>query len=217
MTNVTRTKRVLHAHGLSLPEHYVMCSAGYRVALPPDAFVAHAFSATVGDPRGTASVPELAAALRRLQARELMSCLTEADLHAEAVSRATSATPEVIDTGYQAGHVDFTRRGYLVYREVIRAIHGDAFLTRSDSGFNLNLDAGQFDVYAVSSEDCRGLMEVIQADGDAYTGMERTRFVDREEPTAIGQWRPNRFIVREAGYHSVLRFFTDPAKSGTAT
>jgi len=28
---LAHTARVLSAHGLTLPEHYVMCSAGYRV------------------------------------------------------------------------------------------------------------------------------------------------------------------------------------------
>lgn len=40
---VTRTARVLTAKGLSLAEHQVMCSAGYRVTLPPLEFVEHAF------------------------------------------------------------------------------------------------------------------------------------------------------------------------------
>ena len=209
-----RTARVLSAHGLSLPEHYVMCSAGYRVTLPPDAFVAHAFSASEGDPRGGASLPELAAALRRLQARGLVTCLTEADLREDARRRATSAIPEVIDIGYQVGHVDFTPRGYALYREVIRAIHGDAFLARSDAGFNLDSGAGRFDVYAVSPDDCRGLMTAIEAAGDAYTGAERTRFVGRDGPTAIARWRPNRFVVREAGYQGVLHFRSDAAGPG---
>src|SRR3712207_3617720 len=91
-----RTARVLGAHGLTLPEHYVMCSAGYRVTLPPEAFVAHAFSASEGDPRGHASLPELTAALARLEARGLMTRLTDADLREDARRRATSATPEVV-------------------------------------------------------------------------------------------------------------------------
>ncbi len=107
--------------------------------------------------------------------------------------------PEVIDSGYRVGHVDFTPKGYVVHREVIRAIHGDDFLARSDAGFNLDLDAGRFDVYAVNVDDCRRPMDEIQAGGDAYTGAEGTRFVGRDRPAAIAAWRPNRFFVREAG------------------
>jgi hypothetical protein len=104
---LAHTARVLSAHGLSLPEHYVMCSAGYRVTLPLEAFITHAVSVSEGDPRGQPARPELAAALRRLQTRGLMSCLTGAALPAEARRRAASTVPEVIDTGYQVGHVDF--------------------------------------------------------------------------------------------------------------
>jgi hypothetical protein len=211
--NAARTARVLDAHGLSLPEHYVMCSAGYRVTLPPDAFVAHAFSATEGDPRGDASLPELAAALRHLEARGLMSRLTDASLDQHARARAASGIPSVLESGYQAGHVDFTPRGYSIHRDVIRAIHGDAFLDRSEGGFNLDANAGRFDVYAVTAEHCRDLMDAIESDGDSYTGTDGTRFIGRDGPTAIGQWRPNRFVVREAGYHGVLHF--RPADAGT--
>jgi hypothetical protein len=56
---LARTARVLNAHGLSLPEHYVMCSAGYRVTLPPEAFVSHAFSVSgcAAKPDGSRVMP----------------------------------------------------------------------------------------------------------------------------------------------------------------
>ena len=213
---LTRTARVLSMHRLCLAEHYVMCSAGYRVTLPPEAFVSHAFSVTEGDRRGHPGLGDLAAALYRLRARGLMSCLTEAALRADARRRVASGVPEVIDTGYRAGHVDFTSDGYAVHRDVIRGIHGDDFLARNDAGFNLDVDAGRFDVYAVSADECRRLMYEIEAGGDAYTGAEGTRFVGRDGPAAIGPWRPNRFFTREAGYHGVLRFVSDAARPGAA-
>jgi hypothetical protein len=92
---------------------------------------------------------------------------------------------------------------------VIAAIHGESFLARSDAGFNLDPTAGRFDVYAVISEDCRALMDTIEVGGDAYTGAERTRFVGRDGPAAIAHWRPNRFVVRDSGYHGVLHFHSD--------
>lgn len=208
-----QTAHVLSAHCLTLPEHYVMCSAGYRVTLPSEAFVSHAFAVTEGDPRGHPARPELAAALRRLQRRGLMSCLSAATLRADGRRRAASRVPEVV-TGHRAGHVDFTPKGYGAYREVIRAIHRDDFLARSDAGFNLDLAAGRFDVYAVSVDECRRLMDEIQAGGDDYTGAEGTRFVARDGPAAIAAWRPNRFFVREDGYHGALRFISDAAEPG---
>ena len=213
MHDPAKTARVLIAHGLSLPEHQLMCSAGYRVTLPPPEFVAHAFGAWEGDPRGQSSRAELLAAFEHLRARGLMACLTEAclteaDLREEAERRAISTIPEVIDLGYDVGHVDFTPRGYALYRQVIQEIHGDDFLLSTDAGFNLATDLGRFDVYAVHAENCRRLMDEIQADGDSYTGVEATIFVRRDGPNEIGEWRPIRFLLRAVGHHGVLHYIS---------
>lgn len=200
-----RTFAALQAHGLSLAEHYVMCSASYRVTYPPDAFVEHAFAASRGDRRGEPSLAELTAALEGLRSRGLLTCLTAADIEEEAARRAASTIPEVDDIGYESGMVDFTPRGYAVHQEVIRAIYGDDF-ARNEGGFNVDLAEGRFDVYAASAEPCRSLMDAIEADGDAHTGEEGTRVVERDGPNAIAQWRPNRFITRDTGYHGVVRF-----------
>src|SRR5215208_6865776 len=164
-----RTARVLTAHQLSLPEHYLMISAGYRVAAPPDAFVKHAFAASEGDRRDHPSLAELTVALERLQARGLLTCLTVADVQGETRRRAASAIPEVMDVGYGVGIVDFTPRGFAVHREVIHSIFGEDHVTRSDAGFNLYPEAGRLDVYAVSSKRCREIIEMmVGAGGDLY-------------------------------------------------
>jgi hypothetical protein len=203
-----RTADALRAHALTLGEHYVMCSAGYRAALPPDAFVEHTRAVTEGDRRGTASLQELTTALARLEARELMTRLTDDALREEADRRARATMPEVLE-GYQPGDVDFTPRGFAVHRDVIRSIYGDDHVARNDAGFNLDVSTGRFDVYAVTLDDCRRLLDDIETGGDAYTGEEHTRFIGRADPTPIAQWRPNRFVVRATGYHGVLRFLCE--------
>ena len=199
---------------MSLAEYYLLCSAGYHVTLPPDDFVAHACSASSGDPRGVVSLPALAAAFARLQARGLLVCLTQAAIRDDDRRRATSSVPEVRGPRFQAGHVDFTDRGYAVYREVARQIHGDDFLARMDTGFTLDADAGRFDVYAATVEECSRQMDVIEADGDAFTGVESVCFVSRRGPTEIGEWRPNRFVLRATGYHGILRYVIDADSAG---
>lgn len=208
-----RTARVLAAHGLSLPEYQVMTTAGYRVTLAPAEFVSHASQAWEGDPRGSSSLLELNAALQRLQARRLMECLTAAHLRAVAERRRISTVPEVVDSGFRAGHVDFTHRGYALYRQVVRAIHGDAFLLRADAGFNLDPVVRRFDVYAPSVEMCAIVMDEIQGDGDSYTGTDATTFVERYGPTEIGAWKPNRFFLCTTGYHGMLRYVSGPLES----
>ena len=204
-----RTSAALHAHGLSLAEHYLMCSAGYRVELLADAFVKHAFAATEGDRRGTASIQELTAALARLEGRELLTRLTDDALREAADRRVTSTVPEILES-LQVGRVDFTPRGFAVHREVIRSIYGDDHVARNDAGFNLDVSTGRFDVYAATLDDCERVLDEVESGGDSYTGEEHTRFIGREGPTPIGQWRPNRFVVRATGYHGVLRFVCEP-------
>ena len=183
-----------------------MCTAGYRVTLPPAAFVSHAFQAWEGDPRGSSSLAELRAALERLQAQGLMEALTDAHLREDAERRRASTVPEVVDVGYRAGHVDFTHRGYALYRQVVGAIHGEAFLLKADVGINLDPAAGRFDVYAPGAERCQALMDEIQRDGDSYTGTDATIFVGKDGPSAIGEWKPNRFFLHTSGYHGILRY-----------
>ena len=200
-----RTSAALHAHGLSLAEHFLMCSAGYRVTLPPDAFVEHTFALTEGDRRGVPSIPELITALASLEARGLMTRLTDQTLREEADRRARSHAPEVMESHW-VGHVDFTPRGFAMHRDVIRSIYGDDHVERSDTDFNLDVSTGRFDVYAVTMGECQRAMDEIESGGDSYTGEEHTRFIGREGPTPVGQWRPNRFMVRDSGDHGVLHF-----------
>jgi hypothetical protein len=99
---------------------------------------------------------------------------------------------------------------------VIRAIHGEEFLLREDAGFNLDSDAGRFDLYAARTEECQGLMDEIQRNGDSYTGAESTTFVGRNGPSEIDASRPNRFILHTAGYHGVLRYVSGRAQHPVA-
>ncbi len=204
----SRIARVLPAYGLSLPEYHLLCTAGYRIPLPPVAFVSHTHAAADGDPCGQPSLATLGAALDDLLSRRMMSCLTELDLREDTERRRSSTVPEVLDLDYYVGDMDFAPRGYEVYRNVIREIFGDDFLLKKDAGFNLDPDVGRFDVYAASEEKCLALMDTIQGDGDSYTGAELTTFVETAGPTRIGSWRPNRFVAHSVGYHGRLRYVT---------
>jgi hypothetical protein len=200
-----------------MPEHYLMCTAGYRVTLDRWKFVEHAAREFEGGGWPEVTRDELASALDRLLEAQLMLILTESDVQTENERRVASSLPELDDgIKYRPGHVDFTERGYLLYRDVIRAIHGEEFLLRGDAGFNLDSDAGRFDLYATSAEECQGLMDAIQRNGDSYTGAESTTFVGRDGPSEIGAWRPNRFILHTAGSHGVLRYVSGAAQHPAA-
>ncbi len=112
---------------------------------------------------------------------------------------------------YRPGHIDFTERGYLLFREVTKAIQGEAFLTSRDCGFNLDTKVGRFDFYSVRREDCEAYMNRVRVDGDSYTGIEGTTFVGTDPPVEIAAWRPLRFLLCSSGYHGVLHFTTGVA------
>jgi hypothetical protein len=213
----TRVQRILAPRGLAMPEYYLLATAGYRVNLERRQFIGHAAGEFQGDGWPVFTADRMESALDRLLEARLMLILTEADLHTERTRRAASEIPELDDGIYhQAGHLDFTEAGYLLFRDVSRAILGDSKFARVDSGFNLDLARGRFDVYAVTRTDCQALMDQIQADGDSFTGAESTTFVGTDGPTEIGPWRPIRFLRCPAGYHGVLRFVTPSRPVGPA-
>lgn len=203
----TRVARILAPHGLAMPEYYLMATAGYRVTLERRRFIEHAAREFQGDGWPEFSADRMESALDRLLEARLMLILSETDLQTERERRAASELPE-LDDGiyYQAGHLDFTEAGYLLHRNVSREIKGDSTFATDDSGFNLDLPRGRFDVYAVTRMDCQTLMDQIQADGNSFTGAEGTNFVGRDGPTEIGPWRPIRYFRCPTGYHGVLRF-----------
>jgi hypothetical protein len=206
-----RAARILPLYGLSMPDYYLMCTAGYRVTLERQRFIKHAAWAFEGLGWPDVTHEEMASALDHLLEAGLMISLTELDVQSEKERRVSSPVPEVDDAQYyEPGHIEFTERGYLLYREIVREICGDAFLIGCDVGFDLDSESGRFDVYAVTAEGCQQLMDRIEADGDGYTGTKATKFVGKDGPTKIGAWRPIRFRLCAAGFHGVLRYVSAP-------
>jgi hypothetical protein len=210
-----RAARVLPSHGSSFPEYYLLCTAGYRVNLERMKFIEHAASQFQGLGWPGVTAEELNSAFDRLVELGLMTVLTELEFQVERERRAASPLPELNDAvDYRPGHVDFAEPGYRLCRTLVREICGEDQV--EDAGFNLDSEAKRFDVYAVTANGCTTLMDTIQEDGDAYTGAEGTRFVDREEPTDIGAWRPNRFSCHASGYHGVLWYVTGAPQPAVA-
>ncbi len=129
-----RTTRALAEHGLSLAEHYVMCSVGYRVDAEPPDLVRHVLGSSEGDPRGDFDAATYAAALTSCIERGFLILLDAR--HFDAQGRrwylgdtALAALDGFAD--YRPGHVEFTERGYDVHRAIVEAIFGPGHATRS--------------------------------------------------------------------------------------
>jgi hypothetical protein len=202
-----RAARILPLHGLSTADYYLLCTAGYRINVDRDRFVRQAaweFQGGWGWPDFT--IEQLGAALTRLIEAGLIQVLTEADIEAEKERRTKSYLPEIgSDIDYRAGHVDFTNRGYSLYREVATAICGEF----SDSLSIFFGGENRSELYATSEDACRRLMQISES-------TEGGRVVERIGPTRIGPWRPNRFIVVPEGYHGRLIFEAPDDPSGSA-
>ena len=194
-----------------------MCTAGYRVPVERERFIKHAAWAFEGEGWPEFAHDEMASALDHLLQAGLMLVLTELEVQTERQRRAASPVPELDDgVYYRPGHVDFTERGYLLYREVTREIHGEDFLLGCDAGSNVDSDAGRIDVYAATADGCQRLMDRIEADGGGYTGADTTRFIGKDGPTRIGAWRPIRFRLCAAGFRGVLRYVSAPGLDSQA-
>jgi hypothetical protein len=210
-----RAESVLARHQSSFPEYYLLCTAGYRINVERPRFIKQAQREFQCGGWPDVTFEELSSALDRLVGAGLMTVLTDDDVRLETERRAASTLPELNDAmDYMPGHVDFTERGWLLYRTLIREIFGDAQL--DDSGFNLDTDSRRIDVYAVTAEGCTKMMDLLEKDGDAFTGIEGTTFVGREGPIRIDAWRPNRFSRHPGGYHGVLSFVVEHAQPGVA-
>ncbi len=204
--NLDQIHQVLAEKGVDLCGHFLMCTAGYRIALPPQAFISSTKGLSDGDPRGEFSLDEFAAALERLLLRRWMLVLEQLDVERELDRRRQSLVPEVGNPGYKAGDVDLSPVGYAAHRDIVRALFGDDFLAESDTGFNLDETARRFDVYSPDSTLCAEVMNRIEGDGGSYTGTPSPRFIGRAGPSAIGQWMPDQFLLLSAGFHGILYY-----------
>jgi hypothetical protein len=74
----TRVARILPQHGVSMPEYYLLCTAGYRVNVEPETFIEWAAGEFRGWPVFTRD--ELASALTRLLEAGVMTLWTDSAL-----------------------------------------------------------------------------------------------------------------------------------------
>ena len=91
-----REERALVRHGLAGIDRCLMGTAGYRIALPPAAFVACTRNLSQGGLHGDATPDDLTIALDRLLSRRLLTVLTATDIAAESARIERSTVPELV-------------------------------------------------------------------------------------------------------------------------
>jgi hypothetical protein len=188
---------------MNLCDHYVMCSVGYRLGLDPQAVARHSWGSSEGDPRGDFPLSAHRTAVGSCVAKGWLTVLTADDADREEERRRTSDLPELTDHGVTAGAADFTQSGFDTHRSIIGTLFGDAHLSQADAGWNHLEGRSRFEVYAPTLDLCRRIVVELAADVEVYCGSPAV-VTGANDPQAIGPWRPNRFVIRPAGYRAGL-------------
>lgn len=197
---------MLERHGVSLAEHYVLCSVDHRIGFPPERLAAHTEALVEGDPRGTFSRREYLDAIGACIAKGWLRVLTPEDCRTEAERRRRSQLPELSEEGaFQPGDADFTEPGYLLFRRTLLEIFGPEHLERSDSGWNLDEARREFRVLAPTEAACRWRVEELSAEPSMYVG-EEVELVRAGPPEPIGSWKPNPFLTLSHGFQARITY-----------
>jgi hypothetical protein len=198
---VERTFDVLREYDVNLCEYYVICAVDDVGGMLFEGDLAReSFAGSQGDPRGEFSLAEHRDAIHSCLRKKLLEELTTAKCQQESERRRTSRTPEIVESELRPGVVDFTETGYRLFRQIIVRIFGIEHIRHSDSGWNIDEDKNQVNVYAETKELCWDRIAELQSDPSSYIGA-TVRIGNISDPEPIGPWKPNRFLVVPRGFY----------------
>lgn len=206
---VTKTQEALAKHGMTLAEHFVLCTVGQRVPLEREALAEHTFSLSSGDPRGRFTLVEYVAAVDACAARGWLVPLGEAAR--EAARRELESVPHLEhdrEFTERLGVLDFTPAGWELHGRMLVLIFGFDTRPRRKAGFNVDLEAGKAQVLALTADACRAQVEACRERVVGLAGA--VRFVEATEPEPIGPWKPSRFETFPTGFQAFVRWEPAP-------
>lgn len=201
----TKTFRVLGKLGISLCEHFIMGTVGYRMPLRPEELAEHTAALVEGDPRGSFTEHEYRKAVQQCMQRGWLEIITPERCEAECRRRQRSTLPELFDTGFEPGVVDFTPEGFSLFRQSILGILGKRLVRYDDSGWNVDENNCRVDFLAETAGLCRKRIAEFMLEPSMYVG-QSVRIISVTKPIRIGPWGPNRFMVLPQGYHATLEY-----------
>ena len=196
-----RTFQVLQKAGTSLAEHYIMATVGHKIRISPEELAKHTQDLVEGDSRGNFSCEEYLEAIESCIRKGWLQVFAPASYEAEVERQRSSSTPELFDAAFNVGDVEFTKPGYLVYRQTILEIFGQRHVEQGDSGCNLNRERCEFQVLASTRGMCQKIINRLKQDPSSYVGKEAD-IVSVGGMERIGLWKPNPFITLTHGFES---------------
>jgi hypothetical protein len=199
---------ILSSHNLSVCEYQALAMVFERVPLTQVGLARYAKER--GDQGrsllGTFTFDEYSKAVEACIAKGLLVLLSEKALANIAASREASTIPEIDESFFAAGTVDFTASGYALCHDVTGAINAlTAEPPKEYAGWNCNQGALRIDIYATSQASCARLLASAVDDLAGIVGP-GTVVANLEGPVAIGPWKPNRFLTDPSGYHAVIAY-----------
>jgi hypothetical protein len=201
-----RILNTLRRHGVSLPEYAVLSVVSYRIPVLPAevAWYAKYYSYDDRDIYGVYELDDYLRAIDQCIARSWLTILTPEHFEREVRRLGQSPLPEIMDTCYGPGAVDFTEAGFYFHRQLLTEMFGPAFLEQDYYGCNWDEGRTTLDFYATDEDRCREWLEAIGQDITKFlTGP--ARVVGVEEPRPIGPWKPDRFLTLPSGFHAAAR------------
>lgn len=199
------TKKVLSATGVSLCEHLLMCTIGYSIFFPPQELVKTSASLNEGDPRGQFTPVQYRRAFQACIQKKWLQVITQDSFEQERNKRAASDIPEIYDSAFAPGVVDFTEPGYLLHRQIFIDIYGMERIQYNDSGWTIDEIHREVRIYAPTKELCLKRLDEFRATPSDFIG-QQIKHVVEHDPEPIGSWKPNRFLVLSHGYYAVLQY-----------
>jgi hypothetical protein len=199
------TSNILSKYKVSLCEHFLMGTVGYRILLPPDELIQTSVSLYEGDPRPQCTPDESMLALQACIQKKWLQVITEELYEQEMNRRHSSGLPEIFDSGFALGVVDFTQSGYLLHRQIIIDIYGMEHVQYNDSGWNIDDIRQEVRIYAPTQEMCVERLEELKQMPSNYIG-QLIREVVSSVPEPMDWWKPNRFLSLPHGFYAVMQY-----------
>jgi hypothetical protein len=195
---------VLNNNDVSFAEFSVMSSVGYHIFYPPNKLAQVGVKLSEGDLLGEPTLDEHLKAIDSCLEKGWLKILTAEEYEQIIASQQSAVTPEIIDYP-EPNTVDFTPKGYSLYRQIIFETFGEEHIQRSDAGWNIDEDSQVANIYAETTELCEACIKEFADNPSSYTG-KATEIVNVSQIESIGAWKPNRFITLPQGFHAGVSY-----------
>jgi hypothetical protein len=175
--NLQHAHRILKKHGLSVCEYSVLDILRLRIPASPLGIAKYAKDYdknAYGNPFGAHSLKQYREAVESCFEKGLLMVLTT-DEFKDAVFSAPT---------HKSGNVEFTEKGYRLYKRLLAQMGGQEFQDETKSSWNWNETKNCFEVYAISKKDCLALLKDISTHVERYLGRpgKRTKIRGPEGP-----------------------------------